>query len=245
MMNITSLWRMARNKRFQSSLSFMILGIGFSCFFFFDLYEFLTFSELREYHLHAVKFVNDDMAAAVLVYLFIYILVVTFSLPVASLVTLVGGFLFGSFFGTVWVVIGATIGATIFFLFARSASGLFQGYALHSSLSRMRKGFERNAFMYLLLFRLVPIFPFFVVNISSVLLGVRLRTYVSATLIGIVPMSFAYTSFGAGASVMLMRDSVPSLSEILEPTILLSLVGIIILVVLMIIYHAIRVRAVS
>ena len=245
MMNITSLWRMIRNRKFQSSLSAMILGIGFASFFFFDLYEFLTFSELREHHLQAMKLVESDMMIAVLIYLSIYILVVTFSLPVASLVTLVGGVLFGSFFGTVWVVLGATIGATIFFVFARSASGLFRGYVLHGSLLQMRKGFERNAFMYLLLCRLVPIFPFFVVNISSVLLGVRLRTYVLATLIGIVPMSFAYASFGAGASVILMRDSIPSLSEILEPTILLSLVGIMILVVLMIIYHAIRVRAVS
>lgn len=237
---MTSLQRMARNSKYRSGLSLAVLAVGFVCFFVFDLDRFFSFFELRKYHLQTVNLVEDEIVVAILLYLSVYILIVTFSLPVATLLTLVGGFLFGSFLGTLWVMIGATIGATVFFLFAKSASGLFDRYLHHGSLSRIRKGFERNAFGYLLLLRLVPIFPFFLVNISSVLLGVRLRTYVLATVIGIAPMSFAYASFGSGASTLLMQDSIPTISELLEPEIFITLVGIVVLVVVMIIYRAIR-----
>ena len=117
--------------------------------------------------------------------------------------TIAGGFLFGTLTTTVVVVVGATIGAIALFLAARYA--FFD--ALHAkagpALLKMEKGFQENALSYLLVLRLIPLFPFWLVNLVPALLGVPLRTYVIGTALGIIPGTFVFASVGNGLGTLL------------------------------------------
>ncbi len=172
-----------------------------------------------------VGFVMDHFALAVLIYVAIYIAVVALSLPGGALMTVAGGFLFGKWAGTPIVVIAATIGATVLFLIARSAFGDVLRAKAGPFLRKMEDGFRENAFWYLLSLRLIPVFPFFAVNLVPALLGVPLATYVLATVIGIVPATFVFASFGAGLGEIFDRGEMVSLKSVLTPGITIALVG--------------------
>ncbi len=110
-----------------------------------------------------------------------YALVVAFSLPIAIIITPLGGFLFGVWMGAVLSVIGATLGSVAVFLAARTAFyDLFHARA-GAALARFEDGFRRDSFSYLLFLRLVPVFPFWLVNIVPALLGMKLGPYTLAT----------------------------------------------------------------
>lgn len=148
-------------------------------------------------------YIASHLALAVLAYVAAYIAVVALSLPGGLIMTLTGGLLFGWQIGAPATVIGATIGATVVFLIARSSLGESLAARAGPSIAKLRAGFQDNAFSYLLFLRLVPAFPFVVVNLAPALLGVKLGTYVSATLLGIIPGTTAYSIAGAGlASVV-------------------------------------------
>jgi uncharacterized membrane protein YdjX (TVP38/TMEM64 family) len=123
---------------------------------------------------------------------------VTLSLPGGAVLTIAGGFLFGWFLGGVASIVGATIGACAVFLIARSSLGDFLAARAVPWLSRFRQGFQEDAFSYLLFLRLVPIFPFWLVNLAPGLLGVSFATYVATTILGIIPGTFAYSLAGNG-----------------------------------------------
>ena len=95
-------------------------------------------------------------------------------------------------------IIAATLGAIVVFLVAQSALGEPLAARVGPWLSRLRQGFQENAFNYLLFLRLVPIFPFWLVNLAPALLGVPIKTYVLATVIGIIPGTFAFAIAGKG-----------------------------------------------
>ncbi len=135
---------------------------------------------------------------ALLVFMGIYAASVALSLPGAGVLTLAGGFLFGWFLGGVAAIIAATAGAAIIFLIAKTSVGELLAARAGPWLERLRDGFQENAFSYLLFLRLVPIFPFWLVNLAPALLGVSFSTYVLATVIGIIPGSFAYAIAGKG-----------------------------------------------
>jgi uncharacterized membrane protein YdjX (TVP38/TMEM64 family) len=120
--------------------------------------------------------------------------------------TLAGGFLFGWFWGGLASMVAATAGAIIVFLVARSALGELLAARAGPWLERLRQGFQEDAFNYLLFLRLVPIFPFWLVNLAPPLLGVSLSTYVLATAIGIIPGSFAYSIAGQGLDSLIVAQ---------------------------------------
>jgi uncharacterized membrane protein YdjX (TVP38/TMEM64 family) len=128
----------------------------------------------------------------------IYATAVSLSVPGAALLTMTGGLLFGWLEGGSAVVFAATIGATIVFILARSAFGQFLFRRAGPRLSKLMESFRSDAFSYLLFLRLVPIFPFVLVNLAAALVGVRLSTFVATTAIGIVPATFIFASLGAG-----------------------------------------------
>jgi uncharacterized membrane protein YdjX (TVP38/TMEM64 family) len=143
-------------------------------------------------------FIEANRVIAVLTYVAVYAAAVALSLPGALFLTLTGGLLFGWLAGGLATVVGATIGATIVFLIARTAFG--EGLAARAgpAIARLQDGFKENALSYLLFLRLVPAFPFFLVNLAPALFGVPLSTYVIGTFFGIIPGTFAYASAGAG-----------------------------------------------
>lgn len=145
-----------------------------------------------------------------------YVAITALSLPAASVMTLLGGFLFGTLVGGALAVVSATVGATILFLVARSSVGSALRARAGPLAERVSENFRRNAFEYLLFMRLVPLFPFFAVNIAPALLGVGLRTYVLATLLGIVPGTFVYAHLGRELG------TISSLSDLVSADVLVA-----------------------
>jgi uncharacterized membrane protein YdjX (TVP38/TMEM64 family) len=132
-----------------------------------------------------------------------YALVVAFSFPAAFVLTIFGGFLFGWALGALLSIVGATSGATALFLAARTAFGDRLRKRLGGMTARLAEGFEEDAFVFLLVLRLAPFIPFVVVNVAPAFFNVRLRTFVTATAIGIVPGAFAYAWLGQGVGSVL------------------------------------------
>lgn len=126
----------------------------------------------------------------------LYAAAVALSLPIATVLTLLGGFLFGRWLGTVAIVIGATAGAAILFLIARSTLGDALRDKAGPLYNKIAANMEHNAVGYMLFMRLVPVFPFFLVNIVPALFNVRLMPYILTTFIGIIPGTFVYANVG-------------------------------------------------
>ncbi len=158
----------------------------------------LTFENLLLSRDTLMALVATHWFMAIAAYALIYIAAVALSLPGAVLLTITGGFMFGVAVGGAATVLAATIGAALVFLAARSALGEMLRRRAGTSLASFRDGFERDAASYLLFLRLVPVFPFFLVNLAPALLNVPLGTFVWTTFVGIIPATFAYSFAGAG-----------------------------------------------
>jgi len=191
-----------------------LLGIG--AFVYFDLGQYLSLASLKANRDLLLNYTEANYAMAVSLFLLIYILQTTFSLPGGAMLTLTGGFLFGSLMGTFFVNIGATIGATMAFLAARYLLRDWVEGKFGDRLETIQSGFAKNAFCYLMTLRLIPAFPFFLVNLVSGLTRVKLGTYVLATSLGIIPGSFVFAFSGR------QLGSINSLSEIASPPVLLA-----------------------
>ncbi len=205
-----------------------VLALGTATVFALGVDEYLTVEALRANHDALKAFVAEHALAAPLGFMALYAAAVAFSLPGGAAMTVAGGFLFGSVIGTGWVVIAATIGATAVFLIARSTLGDALRARAGAWLVRLSLGFRENALSYLLTLRLIPLFPFFVVNLVPAFLGVPLRTYVVGTFVGIIPGSFVYTSIGAGLGSLFDVETggTVSLAGVLTPEIVVALVGL-------------------
>ena len=161
-------------------------------------HQYLSFKTIGLNYEALQAFISDNLITALLLYAGLYIAVVALSLPGGLIMTLAGGLLFGWQIGAPVTVIAATIGATIIFLVAKTSFGETLAAKAGPWLGKLRAGFQENALSYLLFLRLVPAFPFVVVNLAPALLGVPLRTYVLGTLVGIIPGTAAYSIAGAG-----------------------------------------------
>ncbi|MEX3011298.1 TVP38/TMEM64 family protein [Hoeflea sp. TYP-13] len=190
-----------KTKRF-APIAVILAGLGLG--YFFGLHEFLTFESLIQ-HRDALKMhVMDNIVMASAVYLGVYIAAVAFSFPAASWLTILGGFLFGWFLAGTLTAFAATIGASIIFLAARTALGDFLQKMAGPGVSKLAHSFEENAFGFLLVLRLAPVFPFFVINIAPALFNVPLRIYVAATFLGILPGTYAYAYLGQGLDSVIL-----------------------------------------
>ena len=158
----------------------------------------LSLPVLIEHRAEVERFVSEHWVAAIAAYVGLYIAVTALSLPCASFLTIFGGLVFGVVTGTVTSLVGATAGATVIFLIAKSALGGWLVRRAGARIEKVAEGFRADAFNYLLFLRLVPFFPFWLVNLVPALCGVPLRTFVIASALGMIPGSFAYTFFGAG-----------------------------------------------
>jgi uncharacterized membrane protein YdjX (TVP38/TMEM64 family) len=143
-------------------------------------------------------FVAQHWVAALATYTAIYFVVAALSVPIASILTIFGGLVFGVLAATTMALAAATAGATVVFLIAKSALGDWLVRRAGSRVEKVAAGFRADAFNYLLFLRLVPFFPFWLVNLVPALCGVRLGTFVIASALGMIPGTFAYAFFGAG-----------------------------------------------
>lgn len=174
----------------------------------------------------------------------VYVLAVAFSFPAASILTVFAGFLFGWLVGGATVAVAATIGATLLFIAARSAFGDVLRARVGGKAARLAAGFEEDAFGYLLALRLAPVFPFFVVNIAPALFNVSLRTFVGATILGILPGTFAYAYLGEGLESVLEAARAsglePSLADLVTPKITLAFLALALVALIPVVVRKLR-----
>jgi uncharacterized membrane protein YdjX (TVP38/TMEM64 family) len=158
----------------------------------------LTLETLVRHRMTIADFVDAHLLGALATFTALYVVVVSLSLPGATILTIVGGLLFGAVIGGLAATVSATLGATVIFLIARSAIGDFLVRRAGPRLTTLAEGFRDDAFHYLLFLRLVPLFPFFLVNLAPAIVGVRLPPFLAATALGILPATFAFALAGAG-----------------------------------------------
>ena len=161
-------------------------------------HKYLSFKTIGVNYEALQAYISENLLLAILFYMAGYIAVVALSLPGGLIMTLAGGLLFGWQIGVPITIIAATVGATIIFLIAKSSIGEALAAKAGPWVGKLREGFQENALSYLLFLRLVPAFPFAVVNLAPAMLGVPLSTYVIGTFVGIIPGTAAYSIAGAG-----------------------------------------------
>ena len=219
-----------------------IIVAGIAAFFVLGLADYLTLERLRQHRGQLTGFVAANPRLSVILFITIYALATSFALPGGALLTVTGGFLFGIWLGTAAVIVGATIGATALFVIARSALGDVLRAKAGPFLAKMEAGFKENALSYLFVLRLIPAFPFFVVNLVPAFLGVPLRTFVIATFFGIMPGTFVYASIGAGLGSIFDRMEEVTLKGALTKEVVIALAGLAVLSLLPVAYKKLKSR---
>lgn len=172
------------------ALMALVLGMGW--------HRLLSFETIGRNYEELKRFIDGNLAGALAVYMLLYIAVIALSLPGGLVMTLAGGLLFGWKIGAPATILAATIGATVLFLIAKTSLGETLSARAGPWLARLKDGFKENALSYMLFLRLVPVFPFFIVNLAPALLGVPLSTFVIGTFFGIIPGTTAFSVAGAG-----------------------------------------------
>lgn len=191
----------------------IVMLIG--AFFYFDLGRYFTLKSLKANHEALVAYYESHRLVAISVFLAIYILQTAFSLPGATVLSLGAGALFGLLWGTLLVNIGATVGATLAFLFARY---LFRDLVVKKfggpRLDKLNTEVESQGYSYLMFLRLVPLFPFFLINLGAALTSVPLRMFFLTTMLGIIPGSLVYVNAGASLA------TIETMSDVTSPRVL-------------------------
>ena len=228
-------------RRFVSARRLLPLGLLVASWAVFMLaggYRYLTFSALAQNREWLHGLVQQWGVLAAFVYVIAYATLVALSVPGGAVLSMAGGFLFGPWLGTICAVIGATLGATGIFLAARAGLG---GLAHRAGpfIAKLEAGFRADAFSYLLVLRLVFIVPFWLVNLVPALVGVKLRSYVLATFIGIIPATFVFASLGSGLANIVEE---PGLAVLLRPSVLGPIVGLALLALIPVGYRRWRGR---
>ncbi len=192
------------------------LASGFVIFLIIGPSDYSDLQSLADKRIELKNWVGSNLVLAAAVYIVAYVSSTAFFLPFGTIITLAGGFLFGTFLGGTLAIIGATIGSSILFIAARTALSAYFQKRIGPHASNLRKRLNENAFYYLLALRLAPVFPFAVVNVAPALVGMRLRTYVTATFIGIIPATYVYASVGAGLDALFSSGDVPDLNAVVK-----------------------------
>jgi len=207
------------------------------------LSDHLSFDALAANREALLAFRDAHYMLTVAAFIGVYIAIVAFSLPGATVATLTGGFLFATFPGALFNVLGATIGATLIFLAARWGLGEKLAAKMDGSSGAVKKikdGIDANQWEMLFLIRLVPAVPFFVANLVPALVGVPATRFVITTFLGIIPGAVVYTSVGAGLGEVFARGETPNLGIIFEPHVLFPILGLAALAALPIVLKAVR-----
>lgn len=206
----------------------------------------LDFELLRNHRAALLEWQSANAALFAVGFVVTYAAIVAFSLPGAAVLSVAGGYLFGLWLGVVLNVTGATIGAVAIFWAARMGLGHSLAARLDQRdprLKRARAALVQNAANVMLLMRLLPLVPFFVVNLLPALVGVRFWTYLWTTAVGIIPGAFVFTSVGVGLGEVLNRGETPDLSIMSEPYVIGPILGLAALSALPLVVKAMRRRA--
>ncbi len=212
-----------------------VIAAALIAFFGLGLQRYFTLDSLAANQETIKNFADANLVATMLAIIAIYAAVTAISFPGAAIMTLLSGFILGTLYGGISVVIGATIGATIIFLAGRSAAGDLLAKRGGDTVAKLEAGFTNNALSYLFVLRLVPLFPFWLVNLAAAAFRVPTRVYVFATFFGIMPGTLVFASVGAGFSSITESSDI-GLEVLLQPAVILPIIGLAILSLLPIVF---------
>lgn len=182
--------------------------------------------------------VENNFALFIIVYMLFFIALVLFVIPGAPILAVAAGIFLGQTLGTIITVVSATIGASILFFSAKMVYHDIEK-ELPKWIDKLNEGFKQDAFFYLLTLRLIPLFPFYTVNLACIFLRIPFKTFVTATFLGIIPASFVFTSIGVAMSEIIDNEEF-SPTIIVEPKIILALCGLGLLALLPVLYKKIK-----
>lgn len=200
----------------------------------------LSFAALARNREWLVAQVDGLGVLAPLAFVLAYAAFTALSLPTGLLMSTLGGFLFGTALGGSLIVVGATLGAALVFTVARTVLGDALRARTGPFLQKLEAGFREDALSYMLVLRLVPLFPFWLVNLAPAFLGVRLSTFVAGTFVGIIPGAFVYASVGTGLGAILEAGGTPDGSAFLQPRVLVPVAGLVALALVPVIAKRVR-----
>lgn len=231
-----------RWRAFWRVLPLAVLIMGVAAFFALGFQQYLSFEQLSKHRHTLLEWRDRHALLAVVAFIGIYVMLAALSIPGAIWMTIVGGFLFGVALGGAYSVIGATLGSVCVFLAARLIAGDWLRRRAGSRIARMEEGLRRDGLSYLLVLRLMPVFPFWLVNLVPALIGVPLRTFILGTLLGIIPGSLVYASVGNGLGAVIAEGGTPDLGIIFRPDVLGPMLGLAALALLPVAYRRLKQR---
>jgi uncharacterized membrane protein YdjX (TVP38/TMEM64 family) len=202
----------------------------------------LSLQELRNSRFSLHAFVAVHPIEALAAYVGLYVAVISLSLPGALIMTLTGGFLFGPWIGGVTADLACSAGAVVVFAVCRLAAGDSLERRANPRIRALEEGFRKDAFLYLLTLRLIPVTPSWLVNLAAGLIGPPARPYIAATVLGFLPASFIYASLGSGLDRMFDHGEHLGPQMFLAPRIVVPLIGLALLSILPILHHWLRAR---
>jgi uncharacterized membrane protein YdjX (TVP38/TMEM64 family) len=228
--------------RVMRFLPLAILICGLALFFALGWHRYATFEHLQEQSGHLKSWIARWGLWAAVAFGFGYAVMTACSVPGGLIATIAAGYLFGIAAGTVVVALGATLGAIAVFLAARTALGAALRAKAGGAIAKVQEGFRKDAFSYLLFLRLVPVFPFWLVNLVPAFAGVPLRTYALATFIGILPGTIVFILVGNGLDAVLREGGKPDYKLIFKWEILLPILGLAVLALLPVLHKRLKAR---
>ncbi len=232
-----------RSAALRRILPLLVLIAGLLLFLALGGHRYISFETLEAHRERLLALVAEHGFLAVVAFVAVYAVMVAFSIPGGLVMTVASGFLFGTLSGAAASVVGATLGALAVFLAARTALGDLLRDRAGPALGRMRAGFQKDALSYLLVLRLIPLFPFWLVNLVPAFLGVSIKIFLIGTFFGIIPASLVYASIGNGLGAIFEAGEAEEIqSAIYQPEILLPIAGLIVLSLLPVIYKKVKAR---
>ena len=229
----TKFWTLKPTKSqieiFMRLLPLVVLGAGFFTFFCLGLDRYLSFQALKENKELLSQWRDANYFMSVLLFVGAYAALSAFCVPISVWMTMVGGFMFGTLLGGFCSLLGATFGAMAIFFIARYTLANVLRRKCGKAIISMEAGFKENQLSYMLVLRLVPLFPFWLVNLVPAFLDVSPRTYLIGTLLGMIPGALVYASVGNGLSTVFESGTEPDIGIIFSPNILIPIIGLAVL----------------
>lgn len=213
-------------KMIKRFIPLIVIVLLMAIVYFTGLYEYISYENLKQHRQTFKEFVHARPFIAPLTFMVVYALSTALSIPGGIFLSIFGGFLFPQPFSTIYVVTAATIGAIAIFLAASTALGHYLRNRAGPLINKMRQGFQEDAAGYLLFLRLVPIFPFWLVNLAPAFFGVTLFTFAWTTFVGIIPGAFVFTQAGVGLGAILDAGDELTIDAIFNNQVKIALIAL-------------------
>ena len=194
----------------------IVIVLAIIAFFFYDIQQYTTLDYIKEKQQNIIEYYKQNFFFVLVLFIFLYVLVTALSLPVATLLTLVGGALFGFSTGLIIVSFASTIGATLAFLMARFLAQNYVQKNFKNQLSKINKKFKSEGSFYLFALRLVPVVPFFIINVVMGLMTIKTWTFYWVSQLGMLPGTIVYVYAGTQLA------QIETFSDITSPSMLIA-----------------------